>query len=803
MPKLEPILRRGVYAPKAREKRWVRFLRDLGVGVKGVLGSPVSSEHFPYSEHGRPPRSDRVLTGSCPICFNSCPVHYHLQDGRLTTITGVEADPVTKGRLCPKGQFQIQTYYSPERLVRPMRRVGARGGGRLKPIDWETGLDEVAERLQAIRSRYGARAVAMYTGTRSGWINKAGAAALFAELFGTPNHEGTAPLCASAASQSLLTTQGFTPGANSFTENDLGTATFYLFVGDNMAETRPVYFGLVNDCRIRNGARMVVVDPRQSATAAKADEWICCRPGTDMALALGMMHHLVVTNRIDRDFLQRRVSGWEKLCDFLLQKAYTPEWAAQVTDIAAKTIRRLAEELAAAPRAVVFGGKGLNQHCNGFQSNRAFHMLCLLTGNWARPGAGFMNLNRGLSLHAHAPHGRAPDRGPALRKSPAGWIEAMATGKPYPIKALLCTGNPLSTWPGQKRLREALGQLDLVVYMELFPHATARYADYVFPIATAVETGDVNRSNDDRRLGWIEKCIEPPGEARSDLEFWIGLGKRFGFDDVLRATYAGNPARFWDEQMIGASGMAGLTSERIRAAPSAWIRAPIPRPGDPEVETLFQEGSVFPGDKMGRTIPTPTGKFEIWTEAIEQKLKAYGLSALPEFYTDAEQLIDLPCLEYLSSDQDEGIPSPIWGGKAMTSAVRIVPRAASRAPEFDTELVTGRPPAPHFHSWTHWQWQANEMWPEQYVMIHPHKASTLGITNGDRVCIENSNGSIRAIAWVNAGIRRSAVYVPIGWDEAQRTTPASSVNWLVDHRQRDPISDQTNMKSLLVRVRKL
>lgn len=794
--------RSGMYAPRAKRSRSSRVMSGVGDWFMELARDRTGKEGYPYSEAGKPPRADRIEVGACPVCFNSCPVQYHMAGDRLTTITGVASDPVTRGRLCPKGQFQIQTYYSPDRLTRPLKRVGKRGEGRFQPIAWDQALDEVAERLQSVRDTYGARSLAIYTGTRSSWMNKAGGAALFAELFGTPNQEGTAPLCAAAASQSYLVTQGFAPGANSYTETDLGYASFYLVVGDNMAETRPVYFGLINDCRLRNGARMVVVDPRQSATAAKADEWICNRPGTDMALALGMMHHLVDNDRLATGFLESHVVGWERLCEFLLQRRYTPGWAADVCDIPAATIRRLADEIAAAPRAVVFGGKGLNQHSNGFQTNRAFHMLCLLTGHWGRPGAGFMNLNRGLSLHAHAPPGRAPVRGPALRKSPTGWIDAMCTGRPYPIKAFISTGNPLSTWPGQARLRQGLAELDLLVYMELFPHATAAFADYVFPTTSAVEAGDVNRSNDDRRVGWIEKCIEPPGEARSDLHFWVELGKRLGFDDVLRDDYKLDPAAFWDSMMINAQGMRGLTTERMRASPSKWIRAPIPEPGDPEVETLFTPDSVFPGDPKGRFAPTPTGKLEIWTEALEERLAPYGLSPLPEFYTDRGQLVDLPFLEYLVDDEEEGIPSPVYGGKAMTRPVRISSQPLPRDPRYDTELVSGRPPAPHFHSWTHWQWQANEMWPEQFAMIHPNKASSIGVVDGDTVIIDNALGSITAVAWVHEGIRESSVFVPIGWDEDQKGHPAKSVNWLVDHRERDPISDQTNMKSLLVRVRK-
>jgi len=792
----------GVYAPKARTGWPARLGAGAGRVARDLLGASAAEGH-PYTDLGRPPRPDRTVIGPCPICFNACPVTYHLSGDRLTSITGVENDPVTKGRLCPKGQFQIQTYYSPDRLTHPLKRVGARGEGKFEPIGWDQALDEVAEKLKAIRERWDARSLAIFTGTRSGWINKMGSASLFAELFGTPNQESTAPMCSAAAGTAFKVTQGAAPGGNCYTEEDLGSADFYLFVGDNMAETRPVYFGLVNDCRIRNGARMVVVDPRQSATAAKADEWIPCRPGTDMALALGMMHHLVERGLIATGFLERNVAGWERLCEFLRAKAYTPAWAASVTDIPEATIRRLADEFARAPKAVIFGGKGLNQHTNGFHTNRAFQMLCLLAGHWGRTGAGFMNLSFGLPVRAHAPEGRAPKRGPQLRKSPTGWIDAMLTGRPYPIKAFITTGNPLSTWPSQAKLREAIMNLELMVYMELFPHATAAYADYVFPMASAVESGDINRSNDDRRMGWIEKCIDPPGEARSDFRFWIDLGKRFGFDDVLKEDYIGKPDKFWDEWMVQGEGVRGMTTERMRAAPTGWIRGPIPEPGDPEAGTMFVEGSTFPGDRRNRYAPTPTGKIEIWTEELEEMFRPLGLSPLPEFYTDPGQLVDLPCLEYLASDEDEGIPNPVYGGTAMTRPVRIVDKpVAARRPEYDTELISGRPPAPHFHSWTHWFWQANEMWPEQFVMVHPEKAAPLGIRDRDKVVIENEHGSITAVAWVHPGIRKSAVFVPIGWDERQKADPAASVNWLIDHSLRDPVSDQTNMKSILVRLRK-
>ncbi|MDH3379857.1 MAG: molybdopterin-dependent oxidoreductase, partial [Gammaproteobacteria bacterium] len=224
----------GTYAVRQQRGVFHRISDGAGRLTKALLFRQPGAEQYPYTEAGKHPRPDRTVVGACPICFNSCPVTYHLAKDRLTAITGVESDPVTKGRLCPKGQFQIQMYNSPDRLTQPLKRVGKRGEGRFEPIDWDIALDEVAERLKAIRDRYDARALAIYTGTRSSWLNKAGAAALFAELYGTPNQEGTAPLCASAAARAFSITQGSSPGGNSFTETDLGSADYYLFVGDNM-----------------------------------------------------------------------------------------------------------------------------------------------------------------------------------------------------------------------------------------------------------------------------------------------------------------------------------------------------------------------------------------------------------------------------------------------------------------------------------------------------------------------------------------------------------------------------------------
>ena len=224
---------------------------------------------------------------------------------------------------------------------------------------------------------------------------------------------------------------------------------------------------------------------------------------------------------------------------------------------------------------------------------------------------------------------------------------------------------------------------------------------------------------------------------------------------------------------------------------------------------MYLEGTTAPGAPTGHRFATPSGKLEFWTPVMEDKFQRHGLSALPEFYAERESLADLP---YVQSEDDDGAPgftSPFHENPTLAVRAHIVapgahsPARLLQAQGFDTELITGRPPAPQFHSWTHHAWQAQEMWPDLYVQIHPDKAGALGIEDGETVRVETAHGAVDARAWITAGIRPSAVFVPIGWGERQRFHPWRPVNYLTDGTQRDPISEQTNLKSLLCRVTKI
>ncbi len=761
---------------------------------------------FPYRRAREEATADRVVPGGCNICFNCCSTKFHFKGDTLVGITGNDEDPLLAGRVCPKSQLTLQLYHSRERLLHPLKRVGERGEARFERIAWDRALDEIAGKLVAMREAYGSEALALFIGTRTGMLDCLGYTRLFAQLWGTPNHETTDPFCASGKNVAYELTQGRVGAGNSYTADDLGSAQMYVYIGDNQAETRPVYFGMLNGWRLKNRARMVVVDPRLTVTASKADRWLAIRPGCDMALGLALCHHILANELHDRKFCAEWVLGFPEWREFILARGYAPEWAEPITGIAATEIRRLAEEIAGADGCVLFASRGVNQHTNGTQTNRVLMFLAAITGNWGRKGGAYFNMSHSTPIAPDAPaERRAKIAKPRVRRSPTGWTEAMSRGRPYPIRALIACNNPMSLWPGQAAAREAFKALDLVVHIELFANETSAFADYVLPAATGIEKGEIGRGNDDRRIVWIDRMIDPPGEAKADGWIWVELAKRLGFSDVLRESYK-DPAVFWDEVCIDNELLRGVTQKRLHSVPYRWVRQPVASESAPEIDTLYLEGTSAPGAPPGHRFPTKSGKLEFWTEELETRFRVLGLSALPEFYAERECLADLPYVELVDSDGDEGVISPFCSTATASSRGRIVagavdgPGARLRAQGFDTELVTGRPPAAHFHSLTHYFWQAQEMWPDLYCQIHPEKAALLGIADGERVRVETAHGAIEAVAWIHAGIRRTAVFIPIGWGERQPYHPWRSVNFLTDKTQRDPVSDQTNLKALLCRV---
>jgi anaerobic selenocysteine-containing dehydrogenase/Fe-S-cluster-containing dehydrogenase component len=739
--------------------------------------------------------AERIVPGGCNICFNGCPVKFHLRGDKVVNVYGNDEDKQFQGRICPKSQMTLQLYDNPHRLTAPLKRVGPRGSDRFEEISWQQALAEIAQKLTTVRDRYGTEALAIQSGSRTGVLTIIGAIPLFAGLWGTRNVLTTEPYCDLGKGVALKLTQGAGFMCSVFTEDDIGRAGAYVYIGDNQAETRPVNFGMVNDWRVTNGAQMIVADPRLTPTASKADAWLPIRSGTDLALGLGVIHYLFEHGLQDAEFCERWVEGWREWRDFVRARGYTPEWAARVTDLEVAQIELLARTIGEADGCMIFLSRGINQHTNSAQTNRVFMFIAAITGNWGRRGGGYFNVSSEMDWEPPLiPDERRAEARPAVGGNPSAWLEAMLDGSPYPIRALITGNNPLGQWPDQNRARRALESLDLVVHLELFKNATSRYADYVLPMASGIEKGGTSRFAADRRIVWNDRFIAPPGDAKSDHWFWIELGKRFGFTDVLKEDYK-DPRKLWDEVLVPATPeLAEATIEKLTARPNRTVRLPYFDGSVDAIDPIYVTEKARLEANPEAAYPTASGKLEFWTPELEAKFNAMGLSALPEFYTEAEQLVDLPHIRFA----DEPVHSSFLDNKLVYPG-KIVDQPVARDPQYDTELVTGRPPAPHFHSWTHYFWQAQEMWPELYCQIHPDKAAAIGIEDGDQVSIETRYGSICARAWIHRGIRPSSIFIPIGWDEQQPWHPASSVNHLTGIRL-DPISQQANLKTHLCRV---
>ncbi|MDH3762911.1 MAG: molybdopterin-dependent oxidoreductase [Gammaproteobacteria bacterium] len=741
---------------------------------------------------------ERIVPGACNICFNGCPIKFHLRGNKVVNIYGNDEDPVFQGRICPKSQMTLQMYDNPNRLTTPLKRVGKRGSDKFKAISWEQALSEIAHKLSAVREQYGSEALAIQSGSRTGVLNIIGAIPMFAKLWGTANVAATEPYCDMGKGIALSLTQGTGVMANVYTEEDIGSAQAYIYIGDNQAETRPVNFGMTNDWRLKHGAKMIVVDPRLTATASKADAWLPIRSGTDMALGLGIIHYLFANDLHDQAFCEQWIVGWREWRDFVSDQGYDLDWCARVTDLDSGQIEMLAQTIAAANGCMIFLSRGINQHTNSAQSNRVFMFVAAMTGNWGRRGGGYFNVSSEMNWKApKLPKDRRPWTRAAIGKNPSDWMTAMLDGEPYPIKALITGNNPLGQWPNQNHVRRAVQALDLVVHMELFKNATSRYADYVLPMASGIEKGGTSRFAEDRRIVWNDRLIDPPGDARSDHWFWIELGKKFGFGDLLKDDYK-DPRKLWDEVLVAATpDLADATTERLTSLPNRSLRLPVFESNNGELDPVYVTEAVRQNPDAGLSYPTPSGKLEFWTPEQDRKFEAMGLSALPEFYTEAEQLLSLPHIKY----GEKPVASSFFDRETLVYPGRIVNEHVTRDAAFDTELVTGRPPAPHFHSWTHYFWQAQEMWPDLYCQIHPQKAAMIGVEDGEQVAIQTANGSIVARAWLHRGIRPSSIFVPIGWDEQQPYHPSSSVNHLTGVRL-DPVSQQANLKTHLCRVTK-
>jgi anaerobic selenocysteine-containing dehydrogenase len=793
------------------------------------LSGPAATG-FDFTRMSGALQPDQVVDSACQFCNSLCRLKVHLKAGQVIEITGETADPVQAGGLCVKGPMMAQLVYNARRLTSPMKRVGGEKGSpdsKFEPCSWDEALEIVAKKFVALRDTGEVRSIANKT---SGRLPRGTGSVVgrFFTLLGSPNDTDVGPVCNDAGGDALAWTFGMGNFTNGYGidpttgAEDLGSAKFFLFFGTNQAETHPVTFAHLLRSRERTGAKLVVVDPRLTPTGAQADSWIAPKPHTDLALVLGMLHHIITTSLYDKAFVEKWVVGFDELKKHVTDHGYTPEWAATVTDVPAAKIREIAEGYAKAKPAAIFCNAGISHQLGAFDTYRAIAFLAAITGNIGQPGGGcnFMHNTWPGGLNLPPIQGTPPEKAkPGLPVGPDWFADSILESKPYQLKAIVTCGNPIIGSANTTKVREAYRKLEFYVYTGLFMEEAAYYADIILPACSGLEMETVYMRRDDRAIRWQHQAVARVGESKPDWVIWIDLAHAMAKVDAKnKPEYwtANFPVEWKDYRNLWATfisltpGTAGMTAERMekRAEP---LRYPCPSVDHPGVSTLYMDhpswyaaAEALDAKNKGKRFLTPSGKVEIFTPAIDARLATAGHSALPVFYTHPEVTGANPTIRY----EDKLVDNPVNPG-ALTPLVTLGVAGSDEVHKmFPLMGMIGRPSVVHFAGVTQWTPMGKQMNGVRLIQIHPMAAKAAGIADGDKVIVESPRGAVGGTAELWEGIRKDTVYIPntfgpmqVAGDEyhVPRYEPA---NLLTDERYFDNLSGQQAYKCFACSVRK-
>lgn len=533
-------------------------------------------------------------------CPDMCSLLAHVEDGRVVKIEGDPQQPYTAGFACAKVNRDAELVHSPDRLKTPLRRTGAKGRGQFRSIGWDEALDEIASRWKAVIAESGPHAILGYAySAHQGLMNRGLVNGLFHAMGASRLQAGT--VCDTCCETAWDLTVGPVGGADpeSVTESDLIVSW-----GADLVAVNVHFWAKVEQAR-KAGVKLVVIDPRRSRTAERADWHIPIRIGTDAALALGVMHVLARDGRCDRAYLAAHTLGFEQLEREVLPR-FAPHAVAGITGISAEDVERFADLYGRAKKSFIRLGEGMTRLARGGQALRSVAVLPALTGAYGRHGGGALLLTAS-SIHLNYNAVRKPS-GPASARAVNHLRlgEALLNMQDPPIRALfVAANNPAVTCPDVGKVRRGLAREDLfTVVHDPFLSMTARYADIVLPATTYLETEDLFRSYGSYYMQYARRAVEPQGEARSNFSVAQALAQRMGLVD---AVYGMTERQVLDELMRGAGGAAALEPAHVADA-----------------------GPINLKPAGGQQFATPSGKLEIYSEQV----KALGVSPLPDWQPD-------------------------------------------------------------------------------------------------------------------------------------------------------------------------
>lgn len=695
-------------------------------------------------------------------------VHFD-ESGKIERLTPDPEAPMGSV-LCPMAASARQIVYSDARIRQPLKRKGPKGRLDFEPVSWDEAFDTIVEKMESIKAEYGPEALGFYAGTGSyerafkdAFQLKGSEIYLASSIlfpYGSPNTFGVGAPCytslgvlAPKLTMGCLHTDMFSDIDNSDLIVVWGT--------DPSTSTPPEMFGRIVRAA-REGARIIVIDPRKTASAKLPDsQWIPIRPGTDGALALALSHILIRDGWVDQAFAEDWTIGYEEFADYV--KDFTPETVSGITGVPAATIEELARDIADAEGASYVMYTGLEYTKSGVQNIRAVMVLWALAGQLdVEGGRCFVHQDSKIPLC----------RDHQIRTP--GFEKSIGAGH-FPVYSHFCGGEPhanrlpkailgedqnkirglfvlgasiLTSWPDPVQWQKAFDTLDFMVSIDLQLTRDAAWADIVLPAATAFEQSSYCFYGNAVRLR--EKMIEPVGESRPCFSILIELARRLGYGDQFPA----DEADLLDRVLKG----TGITRQDLEQAPRLTVR----RPSQPMTYRKWETGLIRKDGRQG--FDTPSGKFEIKSALLE----SMGHDGLPKY--------------------EESFETPL-----------SQPRMSSRFP-----LVLGTGPfKPDMKSCLRAVPDFIKKYPHPMIQMNPKDARNRNIEFGDPVVVKTARGFVEMRADITDDLMEGFVYAPVGGGGPQGTDTwkKANVNVLTDLEQFDPISGFPIYKTLMCEVK--
>lgn len=693
----------------------------------------------------------RICPSVCSICTpgHHCGVDCYVKDRKIIRVEGTPDHPYNKGTLCAKGSALRNYIYSENRIRTPLRRTGARGDGTFEPISWGEAYRIIAEKLNAVKAAYSPHSVFFFSGYTKWYLP---IFRRFANDFGSVNYATDSCACNAAAVIANKATAGGGaapnfPNANTF----LG----WSYEGYFSAHMSVKSVQALKD----RGGKVIIIDPRYTPAAKNlADIYLPIRPGTDGALALGMAKLIIDNGWADMDYIEKYTYGFQEYK--ALADQYPLDRVSRITGLDPADILEATRIFATnGPACINFSSSAIVHHINGFQTHRAILCLSALTGNYDRPGGNgpgaFSLFHRPISFPTkegvYQSHNRpsdvprvGEDRFPLWSKFSADTqamdlLRQLEEEKPYPIKAIFGMGMNAKMFPETGKLLRAMAEkLDFFVDVDLFMNETAKYADIVLPACSSLERSELKNYPGDY-LFYTQPAIPPLYQSKPDADILCELAEVMGFEDELLC-------RGYEASMDFILEGSGLTVAELKKAGKP-VKAPASQP-------------VPFGQYLENGFPTPSGKFEFYSNAIAEIDPRYGLNPLPE-YTDS------------LADQND-------------------PNTAMQFPFY---LITGARIPTAIHSRMHETPWLRKLRPHPACEIHPDDANALELKDGDDVELASPTGSIRVKVMVTYQTQPGTIHMLHGYSEA-------NVNLLVGMDHLDPYSGYPGFKGTRCRITK-